>query len=85
MYLQQHGGIGGERPFVIGRMCLVGCANFNHACMREVHDVGDAEASANFDKFSSADYGFMFCSEFREYHHNGSGIVVHSESSFSAC
>ena len=49
---------------------------FNHVRIGEVHDIGDAERAAYFDKFATGDDRLTVAGEFVEYHHHSSSIVV---------
>ncbi len=50
--------------------------HFNHVRIGEVHDIGDAERAAYFDKFATGDDRLTVAGEFVEYHHHSSSIVV---------
>ena len=76
MDLQEHARFGGDGALVVVRMGLVGGAHFHHGGAGLVHDVGDAEGSADLDELAAGDHRLVTAGEFGEHHHHGRGVVV---------
>ena len=57
-------------------MRFVGGAHLHHARSGELHDVGDAERSADLDQLAARHHGFMAFGELGEHEQNRGGVVV---------
>ena len=76
MNLQQHGGVGCDGSLIVGGVGFIGGSHFNHMCVGEVHNIGDAERAPDFDELATGDDRLTVAGEFVEHHHHCSGIVV---------
>lgn len=84
MDFEDEGSALGDGLFVIVEVSLVGGADFDELGAGGFEDVGDAEATADFNEFASGDddFGFAFGDEGAEGEDEGSGAVVDDGGSF---
>ena len=79
MHLQQHRGVGADGALVVDGMRLVRGAHLHHARLRQLHDVGHAERSADLHQLAARHHGFVPARELVEHHHDRRRVVVHGQ------
>ena len=76
MDAQQERGFGGDGVGVIGNCGFVGGADFDELNASGAHDVGDAEAIADFNEFAAADDDIPAFGQGVEHEEDGGGVVI---------
>ena len=79
MNLENHGRIGRNGTLVIGQVCSVGGANLDKLGARRLHNVGNAEATADLDELAAAHDDLFARGMGGQHQQHRGGIVVDDE------
>ncbi len=84
MHAEEQGGLGADRPLVVGRARPVRRSDLDEAGAGAEEHVRDAEAVADLDQLPARDEHLAALGERGEGEQHGRGVVVHDERSLGA-
>ena len=79
MNLENHGRVGRDGTLVIGQVCAVGGANLDKLGARRLHNVGNAEATADLDELAAAHDDLFTRGMGGQHQQYRGGIVIDDE------